>query len=67
MKNIDSRGLVADLCVGMLISVSPGTLSVDERTSFPFVVLKKQSLAVSRGSLGAEKQIKFCVWIPWNT
>ena len=32
MKNIDSQGLVADLCVGMLISLSSGTLSGDERT-----------------------------------
>lgn len=51
MKNIDSQGLVADLCVGMLISLSPGTLSW-MKGPVPLRGFKK---AIT-GSLSPEKQ-----------
>lgn len=55
MKNIDSQGLVADLCVRMLISLSPDTLSVDERTQFSFVIFKKAITSYVKGQLRSRK------------
>lgn len=69
MKNIDSQGLVADLCVGMLISLSPDTLSVDERAWFSFVVFKKKKAITGyvKGQFRSRKTNKSLCRILWNT
>lgn len=58
MKNIDSEGLVADLCVGMLISLSPGTLSGDERHLVSLHGCKKAITGYVRGQLRSRKTNK---------